>query len=691
MRRITVLVASVALGAAAPARAEVPPTAGPDLLRAPAANAPQLSNTGVWRAKPILVSGAVAYRRGELVYQDHLFDDHGAKARFRDYSSPQPNALAIPQGTYTYPSGPDYHGNDADLVELRVRPLKRATAFRVTLNTMVDPKLAGVTLALGSPSSTSREYPHGANVSGPADVFVTVNGARALVSGAEGAAQAVVDRARSQITVTVPHDVWNPRRATATVAAGVGLWDRAKDRYAVPVGARTATQPGGAWGLDRPPAFFNVAFRTDEPTNCCSSTAWRENRQAAELAEHDMSAFTFPVDFGKLARRTTDESRVPRTGMLNRIFASRFTTGTGVDLSVDCDTDLDDCPGQYQTRLQPYALYVPPKAQPPYGLTLLLHANAINHNQYSGSRTQAQLANRGNGSLVFTPLARGADGNYRDAALADVFEVWADVAEHYSVDRRFTAIAGYSMGAGGTYSIAQRWPDLFAGAFVEVGANLERHRVGSLRHVPVIQWQNVVDEYVGPTMPQEDADAMIGAGYRYELDQFPAGEHTTLSINDAAGPAADYLGTRRLDDDPHHVTYVVDPTGDDAAYRLAADHAYWLADVRRRGDGPGTVDAVSHAFGTGDPVPSGRQLGAGVLTGGALPALPYKRQYQTWSPAPAAPVRERLDLKLTNVSAVTVDLDRARLPCSADVRATSDGVATVTLEGRRCRRTIDLR
>src|SRR2546423_7853882 len=51
---------------------------GPDILYSPPASAPQLENTGVWRASPVLVSGAASYRDGEWLYQDYLFDDHGA-------------------------------------------------------------------------------------------------------------------------------------------------------------------------------------------------------------------------------------------------------------------------------------------------------------------------------------------------------------------------------------------------------------------------------------------------------------------------------------------------------------------------------------------------------------------------------------------------------------------------------------
>src|SRR5690242_14269218 len=52
---------------------------GPALLYEKPAAAPQLTNARPWRAKPILVSGASAYRDGEFLYQDFLYDDHGAR------------------------------------------------------------------------------------------------------------------------------------------------------------------------------------------------------------------------------------------------------------------------------------------------------------------------------------------------------------------------------------------------------------------------------------------------------------------------------------------------------------------------------------------------------------------------------------------------------------------------------------
>ena len=114
---------------------------GPDILYARPAHAPQLRNVGVWHAPPILISATSAYRDGEFLYQDLLYDDHGARGQ-RDPADPRrtvDETAATPNGSYTYPTNPAYAGNAADFVEIRVKPLADATAFRVTLNSLADP------------------------------------------------------------------------------------------------------------------------------------------------------------------------------------------------------------------------------------------------------------------------------------------------------------------------------------------------------------------------------------------------------------------------------------------------------------------------------------------------------------------------------------------------------------------------
>ena len=102
------------------------PGPGPDILYRPTAGRRSFENRGIWRAKPILVSGASAYREGEFLYQDFLYDDHGAHRRSsRDPGDPRVSGdtFSAPNGTYTYPTAPAYADNAADLVELRVKPL----------------------------------------------------------------------------------------------------------------------------------------------------------------------------------------------------------------------------------------------------------------------------------------------------------------------------------------------------------------------------------------------------------------------------------------------------------------------------------------------------------------------------------------------------------------------------------------
>ena len=63
---------------------------------------------------------------GEFLYQDWLFDDHGARG-VRDPGDPRfdNDTFSAPYGTYTYPTDKRYAGNAADLVELRIRAARR--------------------------------------------------------------------------------------------------------------------------------------------------------------------------------------------------------------------------------------------------------------------------------------------------------------------------------------------------------------------------------------------------------------------------------------------------------------------------------------------------------------------------------------------------------------------------------------
>src|SRR4051794_13921556 len=335
---------------------------GPDELYAAAPDAPQLENTGPWKAAPILVSGATAYRDGEFLYQDFLYDDAGATGVPDNNSAHGAGGfLFAPRaGTFEYPTAPVYAGNAAALVELPVKSLGDVTAFRVTLNSLKDPAKTAFTIALGS-SAAPAQWPHGAGISSPAALFLTVHGTTAeLVDAAGGAPKspaptATVDLPRRQIEVRVRNTAWDPGTGKVRMTIGVGLWDAADNAYLAPQpGAPSETAPGG--GSPSGAAIVNVGPRTnaqeDKPQpsqfgggvtigDSAAGAAvqgawWREKQQATALTTGDVSAFSTEVDFGKLAQGTDDDSGVPKTGPMDRILASRHEFGQGFDGSRVC-------------------------------------------------------------------------------------------------------------------------------------------------------------------------------------------------------------------------------------------------------------------------------------------------------------------------------------------------------------------
>ncbi len=696
------------------------PRPGPAILYRAPAIAPQLTNAGIWHASPILVSGATAYRNGEFLYQDWLYDDHGAR------EAPDPNdprtsgdLFSKPDGTYTYPTGPGYANDAADLVEFRVKPLARATAFRITLNTLENPSLIAFSIAIGGTPGHAFPFPDGANVTAPATLFLTVHPSGSglvadLVSASSGvrikgpAPTVHLDMRRRQIEVDVAHRAWNPGRRTVRFAMGVGLWDSSNGRYLLPQATADATHPGGAGTASNPPAFFNVAFRSNSQEPLPSPTAglyvvidprwWRDEAQGTALASGDISKFYANVNFARLQRKATDNSQIPQTGPIDRILASHFEPGQGADFSHECGiggaSNPSSCTPEYLGALEPYAIYVPSAARPPsgWGMTLLLHSLSANYNQYTSTRNQSQFANRQVPSIVITPEARGPDQFYEGLGEADTFEVWAAVARLYRLDPAYTEITGYSMGGIGTYDVGAQFPDLFARAQPTVGDESDTNVLPSFRNLPVLAWNVLGDELVGPELYGPTEMKLGSLGYRYEQDVYQPcanplcspvlANHLMLAINDQFAPGAAFLDTAKVDRNPFHVTFVVDTARDSTKYGVVADHAYWLSGLSVRQSGSeGQIDAVSHGFGEGDPSASGVQAGTGTLTGGNMGDLQYTSFTQTWGATPSAPRSDTIDITATNIATASIDVQRADVDCSVKLNIVTDGPLAVTLPG----------
>lgn len=704
------------------------PRPGPAVLYARPTVAPELTNAGIWRAAPVLVSGASAYRRGEFLYQDWIYDDHGA-LEASDPADPRASGdlFSRPNGTYTYPTGPGYDENAADLVEFRVKPTNRATTFRITLNTLQKPQLVAFSIAIGGRPGHAVPFPFGANVRAPASLFLTVHpsgtklvaelnhaGSNKAVSGP--APSVAVDRRRHQITILVPHRDWNPHRSTVRFAMGVGLWDAASHGYLLPQQTASATAPGGAGSATSPAAFFNVAFRSNSQEPMPSPDAgaaaltdarwWRDAAQGTALASGNISQFFAKVSFAKLSRRVTDNSQVPTTGPLDRILSSHYQAGQGEQFANQCGlqgaSNPASCRPEYLGQLQPYAIYIPKGNTPRagWGLTLLLHSLSANYNQYTSTRNQSQFALRSKPAIVITPEARGPDQFYEGLGEADVFEVWNAVAHLYRLNPAYTDITGYSMGGFGTFDMGAQFPDLFARAQPTVGEETDNSVLGSFRNLPLLMWNVNGDELVNNKAFMATASQLEQLGYRVTLHaHLPCPttgstlcspvlpEHLELAINDWFKPAANFLSNALVNRNPFHVTYVVDTARDSRKYGVVANHAYWVSGLKVRQSGSlGTFDALSHGFGLSDPKPSGVKDGTGTLVGGHLGPLHYISQTQTSGRAPHAGRSDSITITATNIATAVINVARAKVDCHAKLTIHSDGPIKVTLAG--CGRTV---
>lgn len=705
------------------------PAPGPAILYWPLATAPQLENTGIWAAEPIMISGASVYRTGEFLYQDFLYDDLGAvdSAVALD---PLYLLFATKQagwGTYKYPSDPAYANNAADILEVRVKTTDDSTAIRITFNSMLNPDLVASTIALGD-SDAALQMPHGANASMPAKLFVTVHGCDGdIVDAATGQPleglkpEVTVDLERHQVQVLVPFEAFDPRgQRKVRLGAAAGLWDAASGSYL-------------AQGSEGSAAFFNVAFRATEPIpievgplespgNPPPTNQWMEYQQSHVLATGDLSPFFAEIDFTKLTSGVNDDMAgqpggVPLHGYFNRIHVSHFedAQGRGNDTSNPVPCYAPECTHLLAGRLQPYSIYVPTREPPAagYGLTLSPHGAGDNYSNGMGRNSRRQTAERGTGSISITMTGRNLASWWLGIGGAEIFEVWADVAAHYPLDPTYNVIEGGSMGGYASYKFAAQYPDLFARSAPNIpcpsagtlwvapgmeapGGNARTIQplLPNLRNVPMFIRAGVADPICAYWRQLEDAMVLDSLGYRYKFWTVTDSHGLPIYVkhfNDQV--IADWLGDARVDRNPPHITYVLDGGLNEPDFGLNADHAYWVSELKLRdgsGELPlGRIDVKSRGFGVGDAPVRATQANAGVIPGGvSIPVMPYVSLEKEWGAAPSEPIENKLEITASNIETMTVHIERARVGCDASLAVQTDGPLTVNLIGKDCNRSL---
>jgi poly(3-hydroxybutyrate) depolymerase len=458
-----------------------------------------------WHGSAGGIAGRSVYDRGEWIFTDQAFDDHGAAAHafvpdYEDSLYPGDTSGRNFHGTFTYPAvvqtaagGYDlidtgYHYNAADLVELRVAVDAANVYFQARFNDLVGPDKTVVGIGIdsdGSPATGGADWPFGAGMhqQNGYEHFLTVYGTGADLTtftpsgvattsslSAVAGASVSEDLHRYTYDVTVPRASLDPGRATWRVYAGAGLWDAPGHQWmTVQPGLPTPTTPGG--GAPGLPNIFNLAFHHNEPVFASSSDGsdfnyWDEAQQSADLAASDISADHADIDFSRLEDgASTGVGDVH--GAYERTYTSSFDFGEGLIREVRRPHDDYD----YRSPTQPYEVYVPPTYNPakPAPLWILEHYRGGNYRSYTMSAPGFTRVADALGAITVIPNARGQYRMCESDGEADFFEVLADAAQHYNIDTNRVYLGGMSMGGFCTWRLGLLYPDLFAATIVYSG------------------------------------------------------------------------------------------------------------------------------------------------------------------------------------------------------------------------------
>jgi dipeptidyl aminopeptidase/acylaminoacyl peptidase len=140
------------------------------------------------------------------------------------------------------------------------------------------------------------------------------------------------------------------------------------------------------------------------------------------------------------------------------------------------------------------------------------------------------------GYVIVTPLGytrRGGYGARGDSeqdrrAERDVMNVFELVTEELSIDEDRIYLWGHSMGGSGTYYIASRYPDIWAGLAAVAGGRMSSDYVDeqAIRHIPFLVIQGSDDQTVPASNSRGSVARMRELGMQHLYIEIPGGDHS---------------------------------------------------------------------------------------------------------------------------------------------------------------------
>ena len=185
----------------------------------------------------------------------------------------------------------------------------------------------------------------------------------------------------------------------------------------------------------------------------------------------------------------------------------------------------------------PYALFVPSGYDPasPSPLMVSLHGAGRQYDWLMNYAGFLDLAEH-HGYVVVTPLGytrRGGYGYRGDSeqdrrSEQDVMHVFELVTDELNIDENRIYLWGHSMGGAGTYYLASRHPDIWAGVGAVAGGSMNADYVDAeaVRHIPFLVIQGSDDRVVPTAGVRESVAKMRELGMQHVYIEIPGGDHS---------------------------------------------------------------------------------------------------------------------------------------------------------------------
>ena len=185
---------------------------------------------------------------------------------------------------------------------------------------------------------------------------------------------------------------------------------------------------------------------------------------------------------------------------------------------------------------QPFKLAIPSgyDSQKTYPLVVVMHGYGGNHLEYSGGvRSNPDY-------FELHVLGRARGGSYTDLSEADVLDAVDYVQQNWRIDERRIHITGTSMGGGGTFKLASRYPDRWASGRPVCGYGNDQPILNAL-HLPLYSTHSVDDPSVPVLTSRAPLLRLLAAGGQVIIDETVGLQHAAWNYTEGNNRALKWM------------------------------------------------------------------------------------------------------------------------------------------------------